>query len=80
MSPTLFGPAKKTVFFLQRCCVFASGVKGATATPSDYALGVWQEGRRCAERGEGTQRRARAEGLENESRGASQTAIGAKCR
>ena len=36
-------------------------VKGATATPSAQALGVWQEGRRCAVGGEGTQRRAQAQ-------------------
>ena len=32
----------------QRCCVSVGMVKGATATPSAQALGVWQEGRRCA--------------------------------
>ena len=36
-------------------------VKGATATPSAQALGVWQEGRHCAVGGEGTQRRAQVQ-------------------
>ena len=50
-----------TVSIPQRCCVSVGMVKGATATPSAQALEVWQEGRRCAVGGEGTQRRAQAE-------------------
>ena len=44
----MFSVQLSTASIPQRCCVSVGMVKGATATPSAQALGVWQEGRHCA--------------------------------
>ena len=62
MSPTLLGPAKKQRFFFNAVASLRVALRGRPRHPALMLWGVWQEGRRCAERGEGTQRRARAGG------------------